>query len=261
VFFADSIFGSTTVKLPPPNWCGIAGPKGCYGSVPSVLGRIIKDIYGLPSFPNRLTPGFGAETGWMLNFQDSANAGAAISDPRRVVIDKIIDAGKGAYSYPRGIIRAIEQLARRHGSKGPGQRVQATVIEDRLINEVLEIMLTFPSESVDVAWQVLSDRPAQASGRVLTGYAVTRNIRRSLSRILGPRTGAITGAGVGVSLTTLAVGGDVLHAVQEIARQNNIFITTVDPNKRLLPQLGEERAGVVFDSISGILEAAISGGP
>jgi hypothetical protein len=77
VFFADSIFGSTTVKLPPPNWCGIAGPKGCYGSVPSVLGRIIKDIYGLPSFPNRLTPGFGAETGWMLNFQDSANAGGS----------------------------------------------------------------------------------------------------------------------------------------------------------------------------------------
>ncbi|MGB5353197.1 MAG: RHS repeat-associated core domain-containing protein [Woeseia sp.] len=93
VFFADSIFGSTTVKLPPPNWCGIAGPKGCYGSVPSVLGRIIKDIFGLPSFPNRLTPGFGADTGWMLNFQDSANAGGntTVSDSRPFKVDGYVD--------------------------------------------------------------------------------------------------------------------------------------------------------------------------
>lgn len=37
---------------PPPNYCFVAGPSGCYGTAPSKFGKIFDDIFGLPASEN-----------------------------------------------------------------------------------------------------------------------------------------------------------------------------------------------------------------
>lgn len=152
-------------------------------------------------------------------------------------------------------------MVRRHGSRGPGDQVQANVVEERLLLEVLAVIRTFPRESAEVAYETAKDNPARVVGRVAAGVYSTAKIRSLLTRRFGSPEGAILGSGIGFSVSVLVISGDVLYAVEQVALENKIFITTVDPTRPILPQLSEDRLGIVVSSVSDAINAAISGDP
>jgi RHS repeat-associated protein len=244
---------------PPPKGCWVAA-NACYGKAgSSKLFDMVNDILQTPG--QRMAGGWPGTWGNGQFGTGPCGQYCLSASDNRGVVEHAIEAGKGAISYPRGFGRFIEQMARRHGSRGPGDQVQASVIEERLLLEVLATIRTFPGESAEIAYETAKDNPARVAGRFAAGAYSTAQIRSLLTRKFGSPEGAILGSGIGFSVSVLVIGGDVLYAVEQVARENKIFITTVDPTKPILPQLGEDRFGIVVDSVSDAINAAISGDP
>jgi hypothetical protein len=162
------------------------------------------------------------------------------------------ETATGVVSFPRGVYRGLRQEARRAGFLGGGQQIQAIYIEDAIIGEVLTVIAENPELSARIGLKVLKHDYARVMGRLGAGAAATTVLRKKVA-------GGIAGVGMGLSLGVLAAGGDVRTVAENLALDQKIFVTTVDPTSAILPQIGRQRADAIVEGVTAAIEALLTG--
>ena len=107
------------------------------------------------------------------------------------------DTGYGAYSYARGVARAVRQALRRSGFFGECEKLDAE-FEDKLLEKILEFMASHPDATMDAFDWFVSNNINVVVGRFGAGAAY--------SSVVGPRYGLPT--------TGVAIWGDAATAVE-----------------------------------------------
>lgn len=107
------------------------------------------------------------------------------------------DTGYGAYSYARGVARAIRQALRRSGILGECERLDAE-FEDKILEELLDLIARHPDITMDTIDWFVSNNFNVVVGRFSAGAA--------FSTVVGPR--------VGLPTTGAAAWGDATTAVE-----------------------------------------------
>ena len=131
-------------------------------------------------------------------------------DDVSVSIEEGIQAGKnftaGVISYPRGIIRAIINIARHAGIFGENDQKCAQK-EAQYLNQILEQLIKNEAardKFFEASKKYAKNNKARITGRVLTGTAVTAFLSK---------TGGGKGALLGQILNALAIYGDARDAL------------------------------------------------
>lgn len=136
--------------------------------------------------------------------------------------DALKQAIDGSRSFFRGLSRYARHESRLFGGYGLGEQVQAAVIEQMLFGEGLELVLKANQELIKAGLDVAQQNSITLAGRQMTGLLVG-----SFGK----------GGTAGPSLNLLAGIGDVYFNIESLALNNKIFVTTVDSNRPILPQL------------------------
>jgi hypothetical protein len=64
---------------------------------------------------------------------------------------------------------------------------------------------------------------------------------------------------MGLSLGVLAAGGDIRTVAENFALDQKIFVTTVEPTRAILPQIGHQRTDAIVEGVTAAIEALLTG--
>jgi uncharacterized protein RhaS with RHS repeats len=116
------------------------------------------------------------------------------------VVEPVVNAMKGAGSYPRGVYRAARHQVRLSGLAGDNAKADAELVEEIATKILIEIAAN-PGLFGNLAGDYASNNKARVAGRIAAGIYVSSKLK-GRSSVFGP------------VISAEAASGDLAHAIE-----------------------------------------------